>query len=247
MPIRLDYELPIKLVNGESDYSEHWWLEKLLDVYAPIEYGGEGRNAIIVISGMPGSGKSEIGFDFEEQLDPSFIESFRNETPHFSVSVRAFIRAMRFLDARELGHPIFWHIDEPVDIRAKNWWTGVASALHDHLDTMRFKKIFLVVCGPVMERMNPYLRDICRFWIRTHHPGIATIEEFVPKRVKHPPWEVMRPHPIGRLNCFGHRASDELRQYIQPLKEANFKALNEFWIDEMERRDKKAKWSQFRG
>jgi hypothetical protein len=77
--------------------------------------------------------------------------------------------------------------------------------------------------------MNPYLRDLCRFWLRVHSPGYATVKEFRAVTINREPWEEMKPYRIGTIRSFGHQPSDELLQYMGRLKDSNFASVNGFW------------------
>jgi hypothetical protein len=221
------------MLDESLQFPEHW----LLDVYArvglPIEQGGENRNDITIISGLPGSGKSETAFCLEQELDPGFVPAIRQGTPRFSNDVKDFIRAILFLPPGTR-----WHVDEPKGIRNVRWYETQAQALHDCIDMMRSRKVSLDICGPVLERMNPYLVDICRFWIQQRKPGFAIVKEFRPVSVNRPPWEIKKPFTIGYIRSFGVRPREEILQWYLPLKDRNFADTITGWIDRFELEDR---------
>jgi hypothetical protein len=232
----------IDMLDERPVFPEHWLLDLMARTNLPLEQGGENRNNITIISGDPGSGKSETGFCLEQELDPGFVQAIRDQTPHFSHKIKDFIRAILFLPEYS-----YWHIDEPPDIRNVDWWTTAAQALHDCIDMMRYRHINLMICGPVLRRMNPYLVDICRFWIQQRKPGFAIVKEFRPVNIKHPPWEQKKPFTIGYIRNFGVRPCEEILEWYVPIKDKNFVGNITGWIDtfELEEKLERAKQKQF--
>lgn len=233
----------IDLLDEPQRLQEHWLIDLMAKTNLPVEDGGENRNNITIISGDPGCGKSETGFCLEQELDPGYISAIQDGTPRFSIDVRDFIRAVLFLPPYS-----YWHIDEPVGIRNTKWWTNQSQALHDCIDTMRYRHINLIICGPVLERMNPYLIDICRFWIQQRKPGFAIVKEFRPVNLPYPPWERKKPFTVGFIRNFGIRPSEEILRWYFPIKDRNFEGYINAWIKrfELDDRESRLKEAQLR-
>ena len=188
----------------------------------------DNKNAIVLISGDTGEGKSRFLGWMIETLDPGFIQSWQNGMPRISISPVPFIEALR----NDLLPPqSWWFIDEPRDVKNVNWHTEVAQAVRDVLTEYRFKIVNLGVCTTLRKKLQNDLRDLAHYWVRMDSPGNCEVRKFKPKLK----WfhgeavEVRVPRLLERIRHVP-MPSDEFERLYVPLKESNFRELTSLWI-----------------
>ena len=173
-----------------------------------------------------------------EKLDPIFIQSFREGTPHLSVSPVPFFKA---LDRKILPPDSWWMIDEPTGVKRIEWYTDIAKALQDILTSYSYTRVNLGVCLPLIDKAQTDLKNFCNFWIRMYSHGRAGVREMVQKvnysKAANAPLEVVKPSWLGRLTV--GMPSDEFENYYGPLKDANFQTLTHSWIERLSRQERK--------
>ena len=197
----------------------------------------DGANVIALVSGRTRSGKSELLAKLIEELDPGFIQSFRDGTPHLSVSPVPFFKA---LDARILPPGSWWMIDEPTGVKNTEWYTEIGKALRDILTSYAYTVVNLGVCVPIVDKLQSDLKNNCHFWVRMYHPGHAGVREMVQRvnysRAANAPLEVVKPSWLGKLTV--GRTSEEFDSYYKPLKTTNFQGLTHGWIERLSRQER---------
>jgi len=192
----------------------------------------------VLVSGRRRSGKSRLLAKLIEKLDPSFIQSFRDGTPHLSVSPVPFIKA---LNARVLVPGSWWMIDEPTGVKSIEWYTDVAKALQDILTSYSYMVVNLGVCVPIVDKLQSDLKLLSHFWIKMYHKGHAGVREMVQRvnysKAANAPLEVVKPSWLGKLTV--GMPSEEFEGYYNPLKDANFKTLTHGWIERLSRQERR--------
>ena len=198
----------------------------------------DGANVIALVSGRTRSGKSRLLAKLIEKLDPSFIQSFRDGTPHLSVSPVPFFKA---LNAGVLLPGSWWMIDEPTGVKNTEWYTDVGKALRDILTSYAYTTINLGVCVPIVDKLQADLKTLCHFWIKMYHHGHAGVREMIQKvnysKAANAPLEVVKPSWLGKLTV--GMTSDEFESYYGPLKDANFQGLTHSWIERLSRQERR--------
>lgn len=216
----------------EDDGKEHGFLRRIRWINQR-----ENANVIVLVSGRTRSGKSSLLAKLIEELDPSFIQSFRDGTPHLSVSPVPFFKA---LDAQALKPGSWWMIDEPTGVKNTAWYTEVGQALRDIITSYAYTVVNLGVCLPIVDKIQGDLKNLCNFWIRMHWRGHAGVREMVQKvnysKAANAPLESIRPKWLGPLTI--GKPSDEFENYYLPLKHSSFRTLNHGWIDRLSRKDR---------
>ena len=198
----------------------------------------QGANVIVLVSGPTRSGKSRLLAKLIEKLDPSFIQSFRDGTPHLSVSPVPFFKA---LDARILQPGSWWMIDEPTGVKNTEWYTEIGKALRDILTSYAYTVVNLGVCVPIVDKLQSDLKTLCHFWMKMYSHGHAGVREMVQRvnysRAANAPLEVVKPSWLGKLTVA--KPSEEFESYYGPLKDANFKGLTHSWIERLSRQERR--------
>ncbi len=197
-----------------------------------------GANVIVLVSGPTRSGKSRLIAKIIEELDPGFIQSFRDGTPHLSVSPVPFFKA---LNAKLLPPGSWWMIDEPTGVKNTEWYSEIGKALRDILTSYAWTVVNLGVCVPIVDKLQNDLRGLCHFWIKMYHHGHAGVREIVQRpnysKAANAPWEVRKPSWLGKLTV--GMPSEEFESYYGPLKETNFQSLTHGWIERLSRKERR--------
>lgn len=186
------------------------------------------KNAIVLVSGDTGEGKSRFAAWMIESLDPGFMQSWQNGQPHISISPLPFIEALKY----DLLPPkSWWFIDEPRNVKNVDWYKDLAQAVRDVVTEYRFKIVNLAVCTVMRKKLQNDLRDLAHYWIRMTSPGNCEVRQFRTKvKWSHgEQYEIRSGYLIERIR-HAPLPSRMFESLYAPLKEDNFQGLTDMWI-----------------
>lgn len=187
-----------------------------------------GKNAIVLVSGDTGEGKSRFAGLMVETLDTEFIGSWHGGSPRISISPLPLIQALK----HDLLPPSsWWFIDEPRDVKNVSWQEEVCQALRDVLTEYRFKIVNLVVCTTMRKKLLNDIRDMAHYWVRMLSPGYCEVRK-METGIRWFHGETVEVRKARLLERIRHvpMPSADFESLYTPLKAGNFQELTDMWI-----------------
>lgn len=152
------------LNRGKKGYWAQYLTEELLDCLVQDMHKNidQHYDNLVVITGAEGSGKSNLAYWVAKKFDPDF-----NVEDGYIYDIGPFLNK---LDSDDIKGRVYW-MDEATNIASnRDWMKDANKSLIQLLEMLRSKGMTLIMCIPVLDRLDVYIRESrLRYHLITAH------------------------------------------------------------------------------